>query len=352
MSTAAAVGHHHHHHHPQIHHLSDGHAAHPGDPVLAAATAAAMDAAAPGAADGVDASATEAAVAATGTFVGGPDDDDDDEDAMPIVPGTKTRKNFEERLKELRKFKQKHGHCQVPHKFPQNPQLGTWVDTQRRLYRAHKRAPGRPTTLSQENIEKLLEVGFNFEPRPSREETWNARLAELAQYKSTHGHCNVREDDQTFPGLGKWVSYVRRQYRLIRQGRRSKDSKRLDTIRIQQLRDMGFIFELREEMAHKRFREGIQALREFVEENGHASVPNFYEKNPTLGLVVEEMKREATKLQNGQSSAMLGDMLAELIDLGLVSEMGSAQHAQEEANAAAAAAAAAAESLEQSFAGV
>ena len=115
---------------------------------------------------------------------------------------------------------------------------------------------------------------------------------------------------------------------------------------------MGFIFELREEMAHKRFREGIQALREFVEENGHASVPNFYEKNPTLGLVVEEMKREATKLQNGQSSAMLGDMLAELIDLGLVSEMGSAQHAQEEANAAAAAAAAAAESLEQSFAGV
>ena len=165
MSTAAAVGHHHHHHHPQIHHLSDGHAAHPGDPVLAAATAAAMDAAAPGAADGVDASATEAAVAATGTFVGGPDDDDDDEDAMPIVPGTKTRKNFEERLKELRKFKQKHGHCQVPHKFPQNPQLGTWVDTQRRLYRAHKRAPGRPTTLSQENIEKLLEVGFNFEPR-------------------------------------------------------------------------------------------------------------------------------------------------------------------------------------------
>ena len=44
----------------------------------------------------------------------------------PMVIGTKTRKNFDERLKELRKFKQKHGHANVPQKYPTNPQLGTW----------------------------------------------------------------------------------------------------------------------------------------------------------------------------------------------------------------------------------
>ena len=182
----------------------------------------------------------------------------------------------------------------------------------------HKRNPSKPCTLTPENIQKLLDVGFNFEPRSSREESWNTRLAELAQFRSQHGHCNVREDDQTFPGLGKWVSYIRRQYRLIRQGRKPKESKRLSPARMQQLREIGFIFELREEMAHKRFREGINALREFINEHGHASVPGFYEKNPTLGLVVEEMKREGAKLQMGQPSTMPEDMLSDLIDLGIV----------------------------------
>jgi hypothetical protein len=166
----------------------------------------------------------------------------------------------------------------------------------------------------------LHDVGFNFEPRSSREESWNTRLAELAQFKSQHGHCNVREDDQTFHGLGKWVSYIRRQYRLIRQGRKPKESKRLSPMRMQQLREIGFIFELREEMAHKRFREGINALRDFINDHGHASVPSFYEKNPTLGLVVEEMKREGAKLQLGQPSTMSEDMLSDLIDLGIIGD--------------------------------
>ena len=191
------------------------------------------------------------------------------------------------------------------------------------MYRANKRDPAKPTTLSPENILKLNDIGFNFEPRPSREQTWNNRLAELAQYKARHGHCNVREDDQTYPGLGKWVSYIRRQYRLIRQGRRAKDTKRLSAQRLEQLREIGFVFELREEMAHKRFREGITALRVFVEENGHSDVPNFYDKNPTLGLVMEEMKREAGKLRMGQPSTMSQHMLAELVSLGVVANSGA-----------------------------
>ena len=203
------------------------------------------------------------------------------------------------------------------------------VDTQRRLYRASKRHPNKPTTLTQENIDKLVDIGFNFEPRPSREETWNNRLAELAQFKAANGHCNVREDDQSYPGLGKWVSYVRRQYRLIRQGRGDKKSRRLNQNRLAQLREIGFVFELREEMAHKRFREGIAALRDFIEEHGHASVPNFYEKNPTLGLVAEEMKREAVKLQMGQPSTMNEEMMAELIELGLVGPPGSMEDQQD-----------------------
>lgn len=32
--------------------------------------------------------------------------------------------DWEERLEELRQYKQKYGDCLVPNKFPENPQLG------------------------------------------------------------------------------------------------------------------------------------------------------------------------------------------------------------------------------------
>ena len=94
---------------------------------------------------------------------------------IPRIPGAgigcKTRKNFEYRFRELKRFELKHGHLNVPHKYPSNPQLGTWVDTQRRQYRSSKRNPSKPGALSADNVGRLLDMGFNFEPRLSREET-------------------------------------------------------------------------------------------------------------------------------------------------------------------------------------
>ena len=122
-------------------HIQEGHHGHStADPVLAAATAAAMDAAG---APAADESATEAAVAVSAAL---PEDEEagevlDDQEhhqheehhaandghiVQGGVAGTKTRKNFDERLKELKRFKLKHGHTSVPHKYPANPQLGTW----------------------------------------------------------------------------------------------------------------------------------------------------------------------------------------------------------------------------------
>ena len=155
-------------------HMHEDHHGTTADPVLAAATAAAMDAA--GGQEGVDEDATEAAVAVAAVLPGEEHDDDALAEAhaaaaaahhhhshhhhmghhhhgevelegeeldhaaaaahhqqhqihhvvAPMVIGTKTRKNFDERLKELRKFKQKHGHANVPQKYAPNPQLGTW----------------------------------------------------------------------------------------------------------------------------------------------------------------------------------------------------------------------------------
>jgi len=65
--------------------------------------------------------------------------------------------DWEVRFQQLLKFKQQHGHCLVPQKYPPNPSLGNWVMSQRYHYRkGHNR-------LTKEKIAKLNAVGFTWE---------------------------------------------------------------------------------------------------------------------------------------------------------------------------------------------
>lgn len=247
--------------------------------------------------------------------------------------GRKSRKNFEYRLQEVITFQQKHGHCMIPHKCKENPSLGTWIDTQRRRYRktmdstTAKKSGG--LFISQDHIDRLEEVGFVFEPRLSRRDTWDKRVQEIKKYKTKHGHCNVREDDTSNPGLGKWISYVRRTYRLSKKKNSEEGNKKLSTARIKQLQDIGFVFELKEEMAMKRFSDGLLGLKCFLKKSGHLLVPKFYSENPTFGLCVEEMRIEYRKIFKGMkeggdafSAVMTAEVVKELSELGFLAEEG------------------------------
>mmetsp|Transcript_26977 Transcript_26977/g.64787 ORF Transcript_26977/g.64787 Transcript_26977/m.64787 type:complete len:403 (-) Transcript_26977:277-1485(-) len=64
---------------------------------------------------------------------------------------------WDDRFKELVKYKQKHGHCNVP----RDSVLGQWVHDQRRV----KKGNNRKTTLSKDRIDRLNKIGFNWEPR-------------------------------------------------------------------------------------------------------------------------------------------------------------------------------------------
>ena len=272
---------------------------------------------------GTDASASASTSAAEAT-------------AEEVETGRKQRKDFDFRLKEVKNFKTKFGHCMIPHKFPENPSLGTWVDTQRRRYRKFLDARvGEGTDLNkrggvmpQEHVDQLIELGFVFEPRLSRKETWSRRIEELQEFKDKHGHCNVREDDTANPGLGKWVSYVRRTHRLAKQKNTSK-GKKLSDDRVEHLKTMGFVFELKEELAMKRFRDGVNGLKVFQEKEGHLYVPSFYPENPTFGLCVEDLRTEYRKIcqataegGDGFSDALSADIVQELAHMGFLAEEG------------------------------
>ena len=61
---------------------------------------------------------------------------------------------WENRFSELVRFKEKHGHCNVPPGWSEFPKLGNWVNTQRASYRRG--------SLTEERHRRLEKIGFRF----------------------------------------------------------------------------------------------------------------------------------------------------------------------------------------------
>ena len=65
---------------------------------------------------------------------------------------------WEERFNDLRGFKERFGHCNVPSVFPENHQLAVWVKSQRRQHKLFQ--SGKKSKITAERIEKLNGIGF------------------------------------------------------------------------------------------------------------------------------------------------------------------------------------------------
>ena len=63
-------------------------------------------------------------------------------------------------FERLKKYKEKHGDCLVPQKYEDDPELGRWVATQRRVSTLDDRA-------KQERRDKLNSIGFVWSVRES-----------------------------------------------------------------------------------------------------------------------------------------------------------------------------------------
>ena len=73
---------------------------------------------------------------------------------------------WEEKLQELRRYRDKYSDCNVPSNFPENPKLGMWVKCQRRQYKLFKE--GKQSSMTRERIEELEEMGFTWGLRNHR----------------------------------------------------------------------------------------------------------------------------------------------------------------------------------------
>ena len=194
---------------------------------------------------------------------------------------------WEKNFLELKRFQEEHGHCKVPQRYPQNPQLGSWVSNQR--------ADFKKGDLSEDKIARLEEIGFVWDVL---EEEWEENFLELKRFQEEHGHCRVPSVYPENPQLAVWVKVQRRAFK---SGKLSED-------KIARLEELGFVWDVSEEAWEKNFLE----LQRFREEHGHCGVPSVYPENPQLGYWVGVQRKCFKK---GKLSE---DKIARLEELGFV----------------------------------
>ena len=218
----------------------------------------------------------------------------------------KSQVGWEANFEKLVQFKESHGHCQVPSNYSvDGVKLGTWVHRQRQRYRNN--LTGRNSPMSQEQIDQLNSVGFNWSIAGIR---WEGHFEKLVQFKELHGHCqvpsNYSADDVN---LGTWVHNQRQRYRQYLAGKYSPMTQE----RIDQLNSVGFDWGT----ANTGWEGHFQKLVQFKESHGHCRVPyNHSVDDVKLGIWVMDQRQCYRKNLKGRNSPMSQERIDQLNSVG------------------------------------
>lgn len=184
---------------------------------------------------------------------------------------------------ELKAFRDKFGHCNVPQHWPDNPSLGRWVIRQR----------VRQDKLPAERIERLNSIGFIWD---LPEYWWECKYNELLAFKEKFGHCNVSNGISGYKALAEWVIKQRKDFK--------NKEKRLDAGKIKKLNDIAFNWGTIQRVSWEyRYKE----LKEFKSEHGHCRVPQRWKENSALANWVAIQRRDRKKL-SPKKTALLDEL--------------------------------------------
>lgn len=119
----------------------------------------------------------------------------------------------------LNTYKLKHGDCNVPREWPDNPKLGKWC--------AHQRTAHQNGKLPDDRILRLEGLGFVWN---TLDAAWNEKFAALLMYKQNHGNFKVPKKWDENPTLGDWCTKQRMAFK----------NNKLSPERIKRLGEIGF----------------------------------------------------------------------------------------------------------------
>ena len=253
------------------------------------------------------------------------------------------QQRWQEMYEHLLTFYQEHGHCRVPHQYPPHPELGRWVETQRKNQR-----------LSEKRRQRLDAISFTWSEdfQKERKQIWNKRYARLKAFYQAQGHTQVPEGYAPDTEIATWVVYLRQypdrltnsqrrrleeinfawdlqakrdaqwmeQYRKLVAFKRKQDhtrvpityqdqklakwvakqrrsEKKLSEERRRMLNQAGFTW-LRtyRKVREERWQEKLSELQAFQEKYGHCRVPFDWPENKQLARWVSHLRRKKDKL--------------------------------------------------------
>jgi len=146
--------------------------------------------------------------------------------------------SFDRRIEVLRKFKQKHGHCDP--------------DKSSKDYKCSHEVPvciqgEGPLKLTQDRILHLEEIGFKWILPPPIDTTnisFDQCIEKLKDFEDKHGHCDLRLSSKDHTSLSMWCHSIRNSHN--EQGK-----MKITEDRIRRLEEIGFKWRTRvEEVAN------------------------------------------------------------------------------------------------------
>jgi len=146
-------------------------------------------------------------------------------------PKGKQKISFDERIEELKRFKEKHGHCDISQKSKEYTSLGGWSNNMRSGYKGKGK-----TKMNEDRIRRLEAIGFKWTLPSANDRSKNSfdeRIEELKRFKEKHGHCYVSSRSKEYTSLGAWS-------RKTRSGYKGKGKMKLTEDRIHRLEAIGF----------------------------------------------------------------------------------------------------------------
>jgi hypothetical protein len=231
--------------------------------------------------------------------------------AQSRYPGGGRRPNddaWEAQLAKLKAYKRRHGGCNVPQRWAEDRELGTWVKKQRQCKKALDR--GEPSdAMTAARMAKLDALGFTWElsavergkqnSKGRRDDAgWERWLARLKAYKRRHGDCNVPELWTTNPALGSWVSKQRQRKKALDRG---APSEGMTVTRAAKLEALGFVWELSTEGCRKQciwdrgkeciWEAQLAKLTSYKQRHGDCNVPKGWAEDPVLARWVVYQRR-------------------------------------------------------------
>ncbi len=105
---------------------------------------------------------------------------------------------WEKNYTKLKEFYIKHGHCNVPISYKEDPVFGRWVRKQRAV----------EPELSLERIHRLNQLQFSWK---LRDDVWIEHYYKLKMYVENHNYCLPKSNTQ--PKLYNWVNRQRYKYK-------------------------------------------------------------------------------------------------------------------------------------------